>query len=111
MCQVRTPPFSGSCNGQAGATALEAATVKVPWKAGRVDAMTPDAVTPDGRLPDASKGNDPQKTAAALRNDVFYRMGCAEYTRCVCARADLCLCVGFVPACVIYLSVRVCVSE
>ena len=33
------------------------------------------AVTPDGRLPDASKGNDPQKTSAALRNDVFYRMG------------------------------------
>ena len=32
-------------------------------------------MTPDGRLPDASKGNDPQKTAAALRNDVFYRMG------------------------------------
>ena len=47
----------------------------MPWKAGRVDAITPDAVTPDGRLPDASKGNDPQKTAAALRNDVFYRMG------------------------------------
>jgi cytochrome c peroxidase len=62
----------------AGATALEAAFVdgtKVPWKSGRVDAMTPDAVTPDGRLPDASKGNDPQKTAAALRKDVFYRMG------------------------------------
>lgn len=59
----------------AGATALEAAGVKVPFKAGRVDAMSPDAVTPDGRLPDASKGNDPQKTAAALRKDVFYRMG------------------------------------
>jgi len=59
----------------AGATAIEAAGVPVPWKAGRVDAMTPDAVTPDGRLPDASKGNDPQKTAAALRMDVFYRMG------------------------------------
>ena len=26
-------------------------------------------------LPDATKGNDPQKTAAALRKDVFYRMG------------------------------------
>jgi len=59
----------------AGATAIEAAGVTVPWKAGRVDAMTPDAVTPDGRLPAASKGNDPQKTAAALRKDVFYRMG------------------------------------
>ena len=59
----------------AGATALESAGVKVPWKAGRVDAMTPDAVTPDGRLPAASVGNDPQKTAAALRKDVFYRMG------------------------------------
>ena len=59
----------------AGATAIEAAGVKVPFKAGRVDAMDPSAVTPDGRLPDASKGNDPQKTAAALRKDVFYRMG------------------------------------
>jgi len=59
----------------AGATALDSAGVKVPFKAGRVDAMSPDAVTPDGRLPDASKGNDPQKTAAALRKDVFYRMG------------------------------------
>jgi cytochrome c peroxidase len=59
----------------AGATALEAAGVPVPWKAGRVDAMTPAAVTPDGRLPAASKGNDPQKTAKALRMDVFYRMG------------------------------------
>ena len=53
----------------AGATAIEAAGVKVPFKAGRVDAMDPSAVTPDGRLPDASKGNDPQKTAAALRKD------------------------------------------
>lgn len=59
----------------AGATAIEAAGVKVPFKAGRVDALDPSAVTPDGRLPDASKGNDPQKTAAALRKDVFYRMG------------------------------------
>jgi cytochrome c peroxidase len=59
----------------AGATALEAAGVKVPWKAGRKDALSADAVTPDGRLPDASKGNDPKKTAAALRMDVFYRMG------------------------------------
>jgi len=59
----------------AGATALEVAGVKVPWKAGRVDAMSPDAVTPDGRLPAASVGNDPQKTAKALRFDVFYRMG------------------------------------
>ena len=54
----------------AGATALEAAGVKVPFKAGRVDAMSPDAVTPDGRLPDASKGNDP-RSAAALRKDVL----------------------------------------
>jgi cytochrome c peroxidase len=59
----------------AGATAIENAGVSVPWRAGRVDAISPDAVTPDGRLPDASKGNDPQKTASALRNDVFYRMG------------------------------------
>ena len=59
----------------AGATAIGVAGVPVPWKAGRVDAMSPDAVTPDGRLPDASKGNDPQKTAKALRFDVFYRMG------------------------------------
>jgi cytochrome c peroxidase len=59
----------------AGATALKAAGVPVPFKSGRVDAMSPDAVTPDGRLPDASKGNDPQKTASALRKDVFYRMG------------------------------------
>lgn len=65
----------------AGATALESSGVKVPFKAGRVDAMSPDAVTPDGRLPDASKGNDPKKTAAALRMDVFYRMG---YAVCVC---------------------------
>ena len=59
----------------AGATALDVAGVAVPWRAGRVDALTPDAVTPDGRLPAASVGNDPQKTAAALRMDVFYRMG------------------------------------
>jgi len=58
----------------AGAVALETAGVPVPWKAGRVDAMTPDAVTPDGRLPDATKG-EPSATAKALRNDVFYRMG------------------------------------
>lgn len=59
----------------AGATELETAGLPVPWRAGRVDAPTPDAVGPDGLLPDASKGNDPQKTARALRFDVFYRMG------------------------------------
>ena len=32
----------------AGATALKTAGVPVPFKAGRVDAMSPDAVTPDG---------------------------------------------------------------
>ena len=58
----------------AGVTAIEAAGLKVPWKAGRVDALTPDAVTPDGRLPDADKGS-PDKTISHLRNDVFYRMG------------------------------------
>lgn len=58
----------------AGVTALEAAGLKVPWKAGRVDAMSPDAVTPDGRLPAADKGK-PSDTIKALRMDVFYRMG------------------------------------
>jgi len=58
----------------AGVTGLEAAGLKVPWKAGRVDAMTPDAVTPDGRLPAADKGS-PSDTIKALRMDVFYRMG------------------------------------
>ena len=34
----------------AGVTAIEAAGgPKVPWRAGRVDAMDPSAVTPDGR--------------------------------------------------------------
>jgi len=59
----------------AGITAIEAAGLKIPWRAGRKDALDPSAVTPDGRLPAASKGNDPQKTAEALRKDVFYRMG------------------------------------
>ena len=45
----------------------------VPWRAGRVDAMTPDAVTPDGRLPEADAGR-PEATAASLRQ-VFGRMG------------------------------------
>jgi cytochrome c peroxidase len=59
----------------AGKVAIEAANgPTIPWKAGRVDALSPDAVTPDGRLPDADKGN-PAKTIAALRTDVFYRMG------------------------------------
>ena len=58
----------------AGVTALEAAGLKMDWRAGRVDAMSPDAVTPDGRLPDADKGK-PSDTIKALRMDVFYRMG------------------------------------
>ena len=58
----------------AGVTALEASGLKVPWRAGRVDAISPDAVTPDGRLPGADKGA-PNETAKALRLDVFYRMG------------------------------------
>ena len=45
----------------------------VPWRSGRIDALTPDAVTPDGRLPAADKGN-PAATAAGLR-EVFGRMG------------------------------------
>ena len=59
----------------AGKVAIEAAKgPTIPWKAGRVDALTPDAVTPDGRLPDADKGS-PDKTIGHLRKDVFYRMG------------------------------------
>ena len=59
----------------AGKVAIETAGgPTIPWKAGRVDALTPDAVTPDGRLPDADKGS-PAKTIAALRMEVFYRMG------------------------------------
>ena len=55
----------------AGKVAIEAAKgPTVPWKAGRVDALTPDAVTPDGRLPDADKGS-PDKTIRHLRMDVF----------------------------------------
>ena len=57
----------------AGATALEAAGLKVPWKAGRVDQPVA-AVTPDGRLPAADKGA-PSDTIKALKFDVFYRMG------------------------------------
>jgi cytochrome c peroxidase len=49
----------------------------IPWRAGRVDAVTPDGtVTPDGRLPNADsgpKGADPSD-ADHLRT-VFYRMG------------------------------------
>ncbi|KAL1499484.1 hypothetical protein AB1Y20_011687 [Prymnesium parvum] len=59
----------------AGVTAIEAAGgPKVGWRAGRVDALSPDAVTPDGRLPDADKGR-PRDTANHLRFEVFYRMG------------------------------------
>jgi len=46
---------------------------KIPWRAGRKDALTADAVTPDGRLPAADKGS-PEATAQGLR-DVFGRMG------------------------------------
>ena len=58
----------------AGAESVEAmGGPAVPWRAGRVDAMTPDAVTPDGRLPEADAGR-PEATAASLRQ-VFGRMG------------------------------------
>ena len=58
----------------AGAESIEAmGGPAVPWRAGRVDAMTPDAVTPDGRLPEADAGR-PEATAASLRK-VFGRMG------------------------------------
>ena len=58
----------------AGAESVEAmGGPEVPWRAGRVDAMTPDAVTPDGRLPEADAGR-PEATAASLRQ-VFGRMG------------------------------------
>eukprot|EP00842_Homolaphlyctis_polyrhiza_P006226 jgi/Hompol1/6604/HPOL_000601-RA len=40
----------------------------IPWRPGRVDALTAAACTPDGRLPDASQGQD------HLRK-IFYRMG------------------------------------
>ncbi|TPX33363.1 hypothetical protein SmJEL517_g03720 [Synchytrium microbalum] len=40
----------------------------IPWRAGRVDALSAEACTPDGRLPDAAQGQD------HLRN-IFYRMG------------------------------------
>ena len=45
----------------------------IPWGYGRVDEPA-SAVTPDGRLPAADKGT-PAATAAALRDDVFGRMG------------------------------------
>eukprot|EP00798_Chlamydomonas_sp_ICE-L_P001270 gene1270-32618_t len=58
----------------AGAVAVEAmGGPKIGFRAGRVDALSPDAVTPDGRLPDADKGSPPA-TAAALR-ETFGRMG------------------------------------
>lgn len=40
----------------------------IPWKPGRVDAVSANAVPPNGRLPDASQGAD------HIRN-IFYRMG------------------------------------
>ena len=58
----------------AGVVAVEAmGGPKVGFRAGRVDAVTPDAVTPDGRLPAADKGSPPA-TAAGLR-ETFNRMG------------------------------------
>jgi len=45
----------------------------VPWRAGRVDSMTPADVTPDGRLPGADNGSY-AKDSGHLR-DIFYRMG------------------------------------
>jgi cytochrome c peroxidase len=45
----------------------------VPWRAGRVDSMSPSDVTPDGRLPGADNGSY-AKDASHLR-DIFYRMG------------------------------------
>lgn len=45
----------------------------VPWKAGRVDSMSPSDVTPDGRLPGADNGSY-AKDSGHLR-DIFYRMG------------------------------------
>mmetsp|Transcript_18555 Transcript_18555/g.48156 ORF Transcript_18555/g.48156 Transcript_18555/m.48156 type:complete len:390 (+) Transcript_18555:60-1229(+) len=46
---------------------------EVPWRAGRVDSMSPSDVTPDGRLPGADNGSY-EKDTGHLR-DVFYRMG------------------------------------
>lgn len=61
----------------AGAIAVEEmGGPAVTWRAGRVDAMTPDAVTPDGRLPEADAGR-PEATAAALRK-TFGRMGFSD---------------------------------
>ena len=58
----------------AGVTAIkEAGGPVVPWSSGRVDQPV-EAVTPDGRLPAADLGT-PAKTAAGLRDGVFYRMG------------------------------------
>ena len=58
----------------AGCVAIKEANGPViPWSAGRVDEPA-SAVTPDGRLPAADKGS-PDKTAAHLRDGVFYRMG------------------------------------
>ena len=58
-----------------GKVAIEAAGgPTIAWRAGRVDALSPDAVTPDGRLPDADKGS-PAQTLKHLRFEVFYRMG------------------------------------
>jgi len=45
----------------------------VPWRAGRVDSMSPSDVTPDGRLPGADNGSY-SKDSSHLR-DIFYRMG------------------------------------
>jgi cytochrome c peroxidase len=48
----------------------------IPWRAGRVDALSPDAVTPDGRLPNADSGTKgADKTDADHLRTIFYRMG------------------------------------
>ena len=65
-----------------GKVAIEAAQgPTIPWKAGRVDALTPDAVTPDGRLPAADKGS-PDKT-------LYTRPILGFLKPCLCSRATL----------------------
>jgi len=53
----------------AGAVAIEEmGGPKIPWRAGRSDAVDVKACPPDGRLPDAAQGQDHVRA-------VFYRMG------------------------------------
>jgi cytochrome c peroxidase len=49
----------------------------IPWRAGRVDALSPDnTVTPDGRLPSADSGEKgADKADADHLRTIFYRMG------------------------------------